>query len=234
MKALISNIKQDLLRVFTLGKFLAIITGSLILSFGLYHIHDQSGITEGGVLGLILLLNHWFGISPAFITLILDGCCYILGYKFFGKDFLKISAVATICLTFWLRVWELLPYRFADLSGRPILAAIAGGLCVGVGVGLIVRQGGSSGGDDVIALAISQITGCRISRAYLVTDLSVLILSLTYISLGRIIYSLITVAISSFVIDIIKDWGERPLLAGLERLPAEIKRMIASVLAARR
>ena len=53
--------------------------GSAILAFGLYHIHSFSGVTEGGILGLTLLLHHWFGFSPAVSGLVLNLCCYYLG-----------------------------------------------------------------------------------------------------------------------------------------------------------
>ena len=94
-----------------------------------------------------------------------------------------------------------------DLSDVPLAAAVLGGLFVGIGVGLIVRQGGSSGGDDALALTISRVTCWRLSRAYLFTDLTVLALSLTYIPAGRIVFSLVTVTISSYLIDWIKSWG---------------------------
>lgn len=72
---------------------------------------------------------------------------------------------------------------------------------MGAGVGIIVRQGGSSGGDDALALAISRISHCRLSKAYLFTDITVLLLSLSYIPLQRIAFSLITVTVSSLLID---------------------------------
>ena len=62
---------------------------------------------------------------------------------------------------------------------------------------------GASGGDDALALSISHVTGWKIAHSYLITDISVLLLSLSYIPLGRIIYSLITVTISSNLIDMI-------------------------------
>lgn len=77
-----------------------------------------------------------------------------------------------------------------DLSAYPLLAALLGGLFVGTGVGLIIRQGGSSGGDDALALTISRVTRWRLSRSYLFTDLVVLGLSLTYIPFLRIIFPL--------------------------------------------
>ena len=90
---------------------------------------------------------------------------------------------------------------FYVFGGGTLLAAVLGALFVGVGVGLIVRQGGSSGGDDALALSISKAVKCRISYAYLFTDLTVLTLSLSYIPFKRIAYSLITVTLSSWIID---------------------------------
>ena len=94
-----------------------------------------------------------------------------------------------------------------NLSAQPLLAALLGGAFVGVGVGMVVRQGGSSGGDDALALVIAQKTGWRLSRAYLFTDLTVLGLSLTYIAPLRIVWSLVTVTVSSLLIDFVKTVG---------------------------
>ncbi len=76
---------------------------------------------------------------------------------------------------------------------------------MGTGAGLVIRQGGSTGGDDALALSISRLTGCRIFLAYLATDITVLLLSLTYIPLRRIGFSIVSVAISSLMVDFIKN-----------------------------
>ena len=47
------------------------------LAFGMYHVHTVAEITEGGVLGAVLLIQHWFHISPAFSSLVLNGLCYL-------------------------------------------------------------------------------------------------------------------------------------------------------------
>ena len=182
----------------------SLLLGTAISSFGVYNIHYQTGITEGGVLGLILLINHWTGLPSSIISPVLDFLSYAVAFRFLGKGFLKYSAVATIGLAGFFRLWESFPPMLPDLSGQPLLAALIGGLFIGIGCGLVIRQGGAGSGDDALALTISKITKCRISVAYLATDISVLLLSLTYIPLGRIAYSLITVTISSLLIDVCK------------------------------
>lgn len=189
----------------TLKSILLILLGAMICSFGIHNIHQRTNITEGGVIGLMLLLEHWLKLSPAYITPVLDIACYILAYKFLGGNFIKISIISTLSVSGFYKIWELFPPMLPDLSAYPLVAALLGGVFVGVGVGLIVRQGGSSGGDDALALTISYKLHWRLSRAYLFTDVVVLLLSLTYIPFLRIVYSLITVTVSSHIIDWIKE-----------------------------
>ena len=86
-----------------------------------------------------------------------------------------------------------------------MLAALLGALFIGIGAGLCVRAGGATVGDDALSMSISHKTGIPIQRIYLVSDLSVLALSLTYIPLQRILYSLLTVMISSKIV----GWVQR-------------------------
>ncbi len=177
--------------------------GALILTFGIHNIHGRSNITEGGVIGLMLLIEHWLNISPAYITPILDASCYLFAFKHLGSNFIKTSIISTLIISLCYKLWELFPYMLPDLSNKPLLAAVLGGIFVGVGVGLIVSQGGSAGGDDALALTLSHLFSWRLSFCYLFSDVTVLLLSLSYIPLRQIAYSLITVNISSFIIDLL-------------------------------
>lgn len=183
----------------------SILIGTAALSFGIYNVHRRSQITEGGVLGLILLLDHWMGIPPAVASPALDLLCYAFSFRILGKNFIGVSAVSTVCLSGTFLLWQQFPPMLPDLSGSPLAAALVGGVFVGVGTGLVVREGGSTGGDDALALAISKSTGCRLFFSYSATDLTVLLLSLTYLSVRRIAFSVLTVFVSSFLIDRIKQ-----------------------------
>lgn len=202
IKQLLKNFMAD----FSTKQILLIILGAGIATFGIHNIHQQAGITEGGVIGLVLLLHHWFGFSPSITSPLLDLTCYLLAFRFLGGKFIKTSLVSTIFVALFYRLWEQFPPMLPNLTDTPLLAAILGGLFLGVGVGLVVRLGGSSGGDDALALSITHVTKVRISKAYLVTDLTVLTLSLSYIPFSRIIFSLCTVMISSYVIDFVKEF----------------------------
>lgn len=182
-----------------------ILLGSAIFTFGVHNIHNVTGITEGGIIGLVLFGDHWLDIPPSVVSPVLDVVSYAVALKVLGGGFLGWSAVATVSVAGFYKLWESLPYMLPNLSDRPLAAAVLGALFVGVGVGLVIRQGASAGGDDALALSISKITGWRVGRCYLFTDLTVLALSLSYIPVVKIAFSLITVTLSSAVIDVIKD-----------------------------
>lgn len=189
--------------------YAVLLLGTAILAFGLFNVHAQSKITEGGVLGMTLLLRHHLGISPGISELCIDAVCYLLGWKLLGKAFVKNAVIATVGFSLFYSVFESCGYILPDLSATPVVAALLGALFVGVGVGLVVREGGAAGGDDAIALIINKLSNCRIGLAYLCTDLTILLLSLTYIPLQKILCSLITVTLSSFIIDRIGGWKKK-------------------------
>lgn len=64
-------------------------------AFGMYHVHATAGITEGGIFGALLLLNHWFALSPAFTSIVLNGTCYLWGWKRLGHTFILKSLIAS-------------------------------------------------------------------------------------------------------------------------------------------
>lgn len=179
--------------------------GSAILAFGLYNIHSISNVTEGGVLGLTLLLQNWLGISPSISGLILNAACYLLGWRTLGRDFIGYSIVAGGGFSAFYAVCELFPPIWPGIAAMPLLAALVGAAFVGVGVGISVRAGGAPGGDDALAMSVSKLTGAGIQWVYLLSDLIVLGLSLSYIPVSRILYSLITVIISGQLIGVVQN-----------------------------
>ncbi len=184
------------------------IIGGAILAFGLYQVHSMCGVTEGGALGLTLLLQHWFGISPAWSGLVINILCYALGLKTLGRMFLLWSAVSGGSFSLFYAFFEQFPRYWPELARRPLLAAVIGALFVGIGVGLCVRAGGAPSGDDALAMSLSRRFSWPIERVYLISDLTVLALSLTYLPMGRIGCSLITVTPSGRIIGLIQRWGQ--------------------------
>ena len=198
---------KEALKNITLKKCAITLLGSFILAFGLYHVHSISGVTEGGVLGATLLLEHWTGISPALTGGIMNVLCYVLGWKLLGKEFIAYSALATVGFSGMYKICEQFPHLWPGLADMPLVAALVGALFVGVGAGLCVRVGGAPSGDDALAMSISHATGWKIQWVYLLSDLIVLVMSLSYIPVRRIGYSLFTVLLSGQLIGFVQNFN---------------------------
>ena len=195
---------KEALKNITLKKCAITLLGSFILAFGLYHVHSISGVTEGGVLGATLLLEHWTGISPALTGGIMNVLCYVLGWKLLGKSFIFYSAISGGCFSLIYAIVEQFPPLWPQLAQMPLVASLLGAVFVGVGVGLCVRAGGAPGGDDALAMSVCKVTHWDIRWAYLASDLIVLLLSLSYLDFKRIALSLLTVLLSGQIIGIVR------------------------------
>lgn len=185
--------------------------GSAFLAFGLYHIHSFSGVTEGGVLGMTLLLDHWFHISPSVSGMVMNLLCYAMGWKLLGRQFIAYSLISSASFSISYRIWEQFPPLWPQLVDMPLLAAILGALFVGIGAGLCVRIGGAPGGDDALAMSLSHVTHVKIQWIYLLSDFAVLGLSLSYIPLNRMVYSVLTVLLSGQIIGFVQTVGKKEL-----------------------
>ena len=185
------------------------IAGSGILAFGLYNVHSLSGVTEGGVLGLTLLLHYWLDLSPALSSLVLNILYYLLGWRTLGRSFIALSALAGGAFSLWYALLEQLPPVYPAIGEYPLAASVLGAAFVGLGVGLCVRSGGAPGGDDALAMSLGKLTKLPLQWIYLASDLAVLLLSLSYIPLGRIAYSLLTVIISGQLIGLVAKKEKR-------------------------
>ena len=191
---------------------LIIFLGSIIQAVGIYNIHSVSAVTEGGVLGLTLLLKQWFALSPAVTSLVLNAICYALGWKTLGKSFIAYSALSIGTYSAAYAFLERFPPLWPEIANYPLVAAIAGALFIGIGAGICVRAGGATAGDDALAMSLNHITGWPIERIYLISDLTVLVLSLSYIPMKRIAWSLLTVLLSGQIIGLIQKINKKEQL----------------------
>lgn len=177
-----------------------LLIGSIIQAIGIYNIHAVSSVTEGGVLGLTLLLKHWFDLSPAISSFVLNLACYMIGWRTLGKEFIGYSLISISIYSVIYGICEQFSPFWPEIASFPLAAAVLGALFIGVGAGLCVRAGGATAGDDALAMSFSRILKIPIQWVYLASDLTVLLLSLSYIPFRRIVWSLLTVILSGQII----------------------------------
>lgn len=192
---IVKNLKRDLP---------LLLLGTLIQAVGISSIHARSPITEGGVLGLTLLLYHWTGLSPAVSSLVLNAACYLYGISCLGSPFLIRSVIAGFAYAFFYILADPFAPLFPGILASPFLCSVIGALFIGIGAGLCVLAGGATSGDDALAMGLSKRFSCDIRLIYLISDLSILLLSLSYIPFSRIVWSLLTVLLSSEIIGLMQ------------------------------
>nr|WP_282957726.1 YitT family protein [Peptoniphilus catoniae] len=180
--------------------FFRILLGCSIMSFTVVNIHLQAGITEGGVLGLTVLLYKLLDFDPSIASGALDFICFLLAFSRFGKNFLKKTAVASLAFAVFYKIFMGIGAFLPSFYNMPIIASVLGGIGIGIGCGLVIEQGGAAGGDDALALVIADKLKVHISKAYLISDLVVLFMSLAYIPFNRIFFSIITTVVSSILV----------------------------------
>lgn len=182
-----------------------ILIGSTILAFGVYNFYYLNSITEGGVLGIILLLKNIFGFDVSVAGAILDIALLIMGFKMFGKKFFVYSVGASVGFSVLYDIFETVGPLVPQMG--MFTSAVLGGLSVGIGCGIMMRVGCASGGDDALAMIISKVTSLKLSTVYLITDGVVLLLSVSYIPAVQLVYSIVAVLISGKTIDFIYGLG---------------------------
>lgn len=179
-------------------KILMIELGTLIfaLSVGLFILPDR--ILTGGVAGITALLTDFIPISEDILTIILNTFLFILGSVLLGKEFFLNTLIYSVSYPFALLfVTRLLPEYHVD----PILASLYGGLMGGVSMGIMFRNGGSSGGTDALALIAEKYLHVKVSDAIMFMDTVTVLAGLYIYGLNSVLIGLISVLLTSVALD---------------------------------
>lgn len=197
---------KELFSLKTFRDIVVIVLGTAIYGFGIVFFNIPNELAEGGITGITLILRALLSIDPAISTLFLNIPLILIGGKILGRRSLYYTILGTLGLSFWLWFWQRIPLVI-DLQHDLLIVALLAGLITGVGSGIIYKVGGTTGGSDVVARIIEKNFGISIGRSLLIFDVVVLILSLSYINLNKMMYTLIFAYVFSRVIDSILDGG---------------------------
>lgn len=190
----------------TMKEVIFIILGTSIYAFGLVYLNIANQLAEGGVSGITLILRALFHIDLAYSTLLINIPLILLGGKILGKRALAYTVLGTVSLSVFLWIWQRIPLQI-NLEHDLLIVSLLAGLIAGVGSGIVYRMGGTTGGSDIIARILEKNHGISMGRSLLAFDVIVLLASLTYIDLKRMMYTLIASYVFSRVIDFILDGG---------------------------
>ena len=182
-----------------------ILLGSAIMGFGVVHFNMQNQLAEGGFTGITLLIYNLTGLSPAISNILLNLPLFFIGYRLLGKRTFIYTIIGTVGLSIFIAVFE--RYQFhIPLKDDLMLAALFAGVFIGVGLGIIFRYGGTTGGVDIIARLVFKYKGYSMGKTMFAFDFCVIALSLaTYLTYKEAMYTLVVVFIGSRVIDFIQE-----------------------------
>lgn len=189
----------------TIRDILGIILGTAIYSFGFVHFNMQNGLGEGGFAGITLILYFTLHWNPALMNLILNVPMFILGWRFFGRKQFIYSIIGTISVSFFIKLFQIYQWDF-HLQNDLVLASLFAGVFVGIGLGLIFRIGGTTGGVDIIARIANKFLGWSMGKTMFIFDALVLMASLlTFLDARTMMYTLVAVYVGTRVIDIVQE-----------------------------
>ncbi|WP_425060494.1 hypothetical protein SCACP_12110 [Sporomusa carbonis] len=184
--------------VVSVRKYITIFIGSVLAAIGLEIFLVPNQIIDGGIVGIAIMSSHLSGIDFGVLLFLLNLPFLYIGYKQIGKTFALSTLFAIISLSCWIRVFHPIP----ELTNDLFLAAVFGGIILGIGVGLIIRSGGSLDGTEIMAILLDKRTGFSVGEIIMFFNLFILSSAGLVFSWEKAMYSLVAYFVAFKVIDV--------------------------------
>jgi len=186
------------------SNYLGITAGSLITALGLVLFLVPNKIAAGGVSGLATVIHYVFGWPVGLLILILNVPLFLAGLKVLGWNFGIKTLYGTIILSVFT---DALALVLRAPTANPLLAAIYGGLMSGVGLGIVFRSGGSTGGTDLAALLFRHFLHISAGMGLIIVDALVISLAALAFNVELALYALLALFLTSRAIDAVQEGG---------------------------
>jgi uncharacterized membrane-anchored protein YitT (DUF2179 family) len=194
-----------MLRELRLKNIIFILIGAAIFAFGLVHFNMQNNLAEGGFTGITLLLYFLFKFDPSYTNLLLNIPLFIIGWKLLGRNTFLYTIIGTVSLSVFLWIFQRYQIEM-PLNHDLTLAALFAGVFIGIGLGIIFRYGGTTGGVDIIARLVHKYIGWSMGKTMFLFDAVVITLStIFYLSYREAMYTLVAVFVGARVIDFMQE-----------------------------
>lgn len=188
-----------------LKNILMIILGSAIFSFGFVHFNMQNELGEGGFSGITLILYFVFHLDVSVMNLVLNIPMFILGWKLLGRRVFYYTLIGTFSVSVFLKISQIYEIQLG-INDDLFLASLFAGVFIGVGLGIIFRAGGTTGGVDIIARLAQKYLGWSMGKTMFMFDAVVIMVSwLTFLDIRSMMYTLVAVFVGARVIDFVQE-----------------------------
>ena len=180
--------------------FIGILAGAFLFTFALNNFIIANRLAEGGFVGISLLGLYLFNIPLGVTFLVLNIPLFIIGWKRFGRMFTLKTIVGVVAVSVFSEVTRGMFEMGVD---DKLLAALYGGVFSGIGLGIILRFGGTTGGADIIARLTNHYFGWSMGRTIFMIDVVVITSTAFLIGKELAMYSLVALFVASRVIDMV-------------------------------
>ena len=186
-----------------------IIIGNLILAFGLCAFVTPVGLISGGASGIGIAFKSITGINISYTVYVINFIMFVIGFIFLGKKFAFGTLLSTFLYPTFIALFERIP-QLANITNDILLSALYGGLCIGLGLGLVLRVGASTGGMDIPPLLVNKKTGISVAWLINIFDCGILLLQVIFcpITIEAVLYGITVVIITTIVVDKVIILGE--------------------------
>lgn len=193
-----SNVRNKIHWVHLLQRGIFVIVGALIYTVGLDLFLVPNSIIDGGVVGISLMAAQLTGLSFSIFVILLNLPFLYIGYKVNGKDF----TFSTLFAIVWMAIFSSLAHNFEPITNNPFLGAIFGGIILGIGVGIIIRNGGCLDGSEIVAIIFDKRTTFSVGEIIMGMNLIILGAAGFVYSWDSAMYSLVAYFVAYKMIDI--------------------------------
>lgn len=202
--------------------------GILLASIGLKAFLLPNGFLDGGVTGIALLVNSKLDINISYLLIGLSIPFLALGYFMLSKRIVLKSIFAIIGLAIFIQL-----ENFSVITDDKLLIAIFGGLFVGLGIGITIRNGAVLDGSEILGIYLHDRFGIAIGKIILVFNIILFSITAILLSVEIAMYSIltyiITAKVTDFVIEGFEDFiGVLVISEKYEALKAEIAKNVGS------
>ncbi len=174
--------------------------GAIVTAFALEAFLVPNNIIDGGIIGISMIISHISKWNLGILVLILNASFILLALKKMGKKFVFQTAYANVILALSINF-----FHHYKVTGDVLLATVFGGIILGVGVGLILKNEGSLDGTEILSLLVSKRFGCSVGEFIMGLNLFIYIVAGKVFGWESAMYSIMTYFIASKVIDIVME-----------------------------
>ena len=187
--------------------YLFIVLGSLFLSLGVVLFFIPNALVTGGTSGMAILLHYLLGLPTGVMMVAVDAPLLLLGAKYLGRAFTIRSVITIVLSSVFIDGFNELLHVNA-LTKDVILAAVFGGVCIGVGLGLVLSGNASAGGSTILAKIIASKTTIKASTVILAIDVMIIMaIALIFRNVDLALWSLVSIYVSAKSIDMFLSRG---------------------------